>query len=406
MHLISVNRAQKMIEESLETFPSMDLSLEETQGQVTREDFYSDRNLPPFNRVCMDGIALSFDTWKSGQRKFSIEAFQGAGAPQKQLVNQSACIEVMTGAVLPDGCDCVVRFEDLELAPGQAQIEEQVELERMQNVHKEGSDFSLGDCLLSAGSKIKAPQQAIAASIGKATVKVSRTPKIAVISTGDELVPVSEVPKAYQIRRSNSYALLSSLKSCGFNEVTLFHLLDDKTEMLIALKSIIEQHDCIILTGGVSKGKLDFVPEVLRELGVSEVFHGVKQRPGKPLFFGVGKQKQLVFGLPGNPVSTLICAHRYVLPALKRAQGNNKSKIETLPHGILTHPVHFNPDLTFFVPVKVVYTIDGKIEATSILTNGSGDFASLADTDAFIELPETKKCFAAGEAYPLRFWNQ
>jgi molybdopterin molybdotransferase len=403
MKLIGVSEAQELILSNTIELPSVDSSLEESYGHVIREAFFADRNFPPFHRVCMDGIAISFVSWEKGCRKFAVQDFQGAGEAPKELYNKESCIEVMTGAVLPKGCDCVIRFEDLSIENSKASLVEGLELKEMQHVHKQGIDYPVGAKLSRKGERILAPLSAVAATIGKQRVLASKSPKIAVISTGDELVSINETPKSYQIRRSNSYCLQSTLFSCNFTNVSIFHLNDNKEEMLTEMAKILEEFDCLIITGGVSMGKLDYVPQVLKELFVDRVFHGVRQRPGKPLWFGVGSKKQLVFGLPGNPVSALVGAHRYVLPALKKAQGDISIKI---PYGELTKNFQFNSSLTFFLPVQVEYTNSAKIEVTPKQVNGSGDFASLLSSDGFIELPETKKEFLKGEAYPLRFWNR
>jgi molybdopterin molybdotransferase len=400
---ISVDEAQEFIRENTYEFPSVFSPLEESHGRIIREELFADRNFPPFHRVCMDGVAISLASWQRGCRNFTVQDFQGAGEAAKTLSSENACIEVMTGAVLPKGCDCVIRFEDLSIENGIAILATNLELREMQNIHQEGVDYKAGDRLLSRGERILAPLSAVAASVGKALLSVSKSPKIAVIGTGDECVPIHETPKSYQIRRSNSSCLQSALLSCGFTRVSIFHLDDDKEKMLPCVEKILEDFDCLIFTGGVSKGKLDYVPHVLKELNVAEIFHGVRQRPGKPLWFGVGSRKQLVFGLPGNPVSALVCAHRYILPALKAAQGGIA---RSLPYGELTEDFQFNPSLAFFLPVQVEYTNDARIQVSPREVNGSGDFASLVKSDGFIELPEKKKLFLKGEAYPLRFWNR
>jgi molybdopterin molybdotransferase len=351
----------------------------------------------------MEGVAISFSAWESGLREFIIQDFQGAGVEAKTLQSNCHCIEVMTGASLPDATDCVIRFEDLEIKNKMAKLSEGLSLKQYQHVHLEGSDYKAGEQVLGAFSRIQSPQLAVAASIGKTNIELSSSPKIALISTGDELVAIDEKPKSFQIRRSNTHALHSMLFCCGFDDLTFFHLKDDKQSMLGEVRNILEDYDCLIFTGGVSKGKLDFVPEVLEELGVEIIFHGVKQRPGKPLLFALGPNKKWIFGLPGNPVSTLISAHKYILPALAKAQGEEE---RALPHAILKADFKFKPELTFFLPVKVIYTPEGTIDAYPKKVNGSGDYATLAQSDGFIELPENQKVFLPGEAYPLHFWNR
>lgn len=404
--MISVEEAEKLIFQHVQVFPTVQKPIEQLEEEIVREIVHADRPLPPFHRVAMDGIALDINAWKKGVRSFSVEGFQGAGDPPQTLRHDHGCIEIMTGAVLPQGCNCVVRVEEITREEGNALLHEGVQLKEMQNVHQEGSDRSHGDQLLEEGAPMLSPQWAVAASVGKDVLLVTRRPNIAIISTGNELVDVGSMPGAHQIRRSNSYAILSALRSCGYRDCALFHLRDDETEMLECLEEILSDFDVLILSGGVSAGKRDIVPQVLNDLQVKTVLHKVRQRPGKPLWFGVGEQNQLVFALPGNPVSILVCLHRYVLPALRLASGQKKCDFDQQPYAVFTEEMAFTIPLTYFLPVKISYSKEGRILARRVQINGSGDFSSLADSDGFLELPESQNHFPVGSVYPLWFWNQ
>lgn len=404
--MISVEEAQRQIIESIKTAAEAINNIDDPDNRneiLLREPLFADRNFPPFHRVCMDGIAISFADWERGCRCFSVEGCHNAGDAIKTLSQRNGCFEVMTGAILPQGCDAVVCYEDVEISGNTAYISKQLRVTPMQHIHQEGSDYRKGDLLLPEGTVIKSPQWAIIASIGKTKVKVSAKPKIAVISTGNELVDIGKEPKAHQIRRSNSYGLVAALRSSGFDDVSVFHLLDDRNAMRDQLRDIIEKFDVIVLSGGVSMGKLDLVPEVLVELGITQLFHKVRQRPGKPLWFGQGLCGQLVFGLPGNPVSTLICFHRYVLPALRMSL--TKCEERGQQFAVLKTAVEFKPQLTYFLPVRVSYLSDGTTLAAPVQINGSGDFATLAKSHGFIQLPEGKDFFPEGTAYPLWMWT-
>lgn len=404
--MISVEEAENRIFQQIQVFPKVERSIEDLDEEVVREIVRSDRPLPPFNRVAMDGIAINIDAWKKGRQSFSLEGFQGAGDSHKTLKDSDKCIEVMTGAVLPIGCNSVVRMEDITVKKGNAHLLEKVQLNKWQNVHQEGSDSAMGNTLIDDGVQMFSPHWAVAASVGKGVLQVTKRPKIAIISTGNELVDVGSCPKAYQIRQSNPYAILSALRSCGYKDCTLYHLRDDENEMYDRLGEILKNFDVLILSGGVSVSRMDIVPQVLNRLQVKTVFHKVRQRPGKPLWFGTGERNQLVFALPGNPVAVLVCLHRYVLPALHLVSGRKKNDNQNIPFAILSDEITFKLPLTYFLPVKVTYSKDGLILADPVKTNGSGDFSSLIKSDGFLELPESQNYFSSGSAYPLRFWNR
>lgn len=401
--MITVSQAETLISKYVQLAPVVSLSIEHAATEVLREDLSADRPLPPFDRVAMDGIAIAWQSWSKGQTAFKIEGIQKAGDAPQKLVDQSACLEVMTGAVLPIGCDTVIRYEDLEITQVEAILEPGLKLEKGQNVHHQGSDYPEGQKLLVAGELMLPVHWAVAASIGKAEVQVSQRPKIAVISTGDELVEVDQRPLEHQIRMSNSHLIQSALKQQGFSEVQRFHLVDDKQILSEKLAEILSQYSVLVLSGGVSMGKYDFIPEVFADLKVKEIFHKIAQRPGKPIWFGVGPESQWVFGLPGNPVSTSLCLYRYVMPALWQMLGCRDWPRRRF--AILQSELVFKKDLTYFLPVKIETDASGQILATPVAMNGSGDFASLALSDGFLELPPHQEHFIKGEVFPLCAWK-
>jgi molybdopterin molybdotransferase len=402
----SVQEAEQLISEQIKPIAETITAWKDFPIAVLRENLYADRPLPPFDRVAMDGIALVWQSWQRGQTQFKIAGQQKAGQAQETLQDPQECFEVMTGAVLPQGCDTVVAVEDLIITASGAQIKTGFELEKGQNIHFKGSDATQGQVLLEAGKLLYSPQWAVAASVGKTQLKLSQSPRIALVSTGDELVSPEETPLPHQIRSSNRFFFASALAQTGIGQAGIeniqsFHLPDQKSELEQRLATILSEHQVLILSGGVSMGQYDFVPEVLKELHVHEVFHKVRQRPGKPLWFGVGPQAQLVFGLPGNPVSSAICLYRYVLPALRQMQGQKWQQ----KFAILDESVTFSKNMTYFLAIKAYYTPEGQIMAHPQPGNGSGDFASLAHSDGFLELPAECDLFKAGNAYPLWLWQ-
>jgi molybdopterin molybdotransferase len=208
-------------------------------------------------------------------------------------------------------------------------------------------------------------------------------------------VDIPDTPLPHQIRRSNSYMLQAALASHGIT-TEIFHLADDKDLIRQKVSELLDTFDALILNGGVSEGKADFVPTVLAELGVEKLFHKVAQRPGKPFWFGKSPEGKVVFALPGNPVSTFVCCYKFVLGWLKVAQMSSLSVRATL-----TEPVFFSPELTYFVPVSTHYANDGRLLATPLQGSGSGDFANLLDCDGFLELPAERTDFKVGEVFEL-----
>ncbi len=373
------------------------------QSELLMADLVADRSYPPFHRVAMDGIAIRHECWLAGQRQFPISGLQRAGDPIRSLQDPHHCLEVMTGAALPEGCDCVIRYEDIQINDGQAAPNPDLDITPWQNVHRQASDYRQGQQLVKSPFRLGPAEWAIAASVGQAAVQVQSRPKISIFSTGDELVPIEQTPQAHQIRQSNAYAIISSLREQGFFDLKQRHLADDRSALSEALSESLEQAEVIILSGGVSKGKFDYVPECLRDLQVHQHFHKVAQRPGKPLWFGQSQQGGLVFGLPGNPVSTLICLHRYVLPALWSMMGVEEAGSSLWAQ--LTEDIEFDKPLCYFPIVAVRCTARGELQAKPLKSNGSGDFAALHGSHGFLQLDAQRHHFAKGEALPLYLWK-
>jgi molybdopterin molybdotransferase len=368
---------------------------------VLAEDVAADRDQPPFDRVTMDGIAIAGRDWESGTRKFEIDDTQAAGAPALALGGPARCVEVMTGAMLPRGADTVIPVERITRNGRTAAVDPRATVTSRQYVHPRGSDRRAGELLLEAGTRIGPPEIAVLASAGRAIVAVATLPHVAIVSTGDELVDIDEPLAEYQIRSSNDRAIEASLLRARLASVTRSRLRDDAATLRTKLAALLERADVLVLTGGVSMGQFDLVPGVLSELGARRVFHRVQQRPGKPLWFGVGAGGQPIFALPGNPVSTLVCAARYLVPALRAAAGLTPQPDERVT---LAAPADAFSDLTHFMPVKLAWSMSGAALAQPCPTNTSGDFMALAGTDGFVELPPRRGEYAEGTAVRLFRW--
>lgn len=391
--MVSVTEAADIIFSNLFKPPVENVPLQASVHRVLAEQIKADRDFPPFDRVSMDGIAIQFQQWKNGQREFQVAFTQAAGDPQKKLKKYDECVEVMTGAMLPQQTDTVIRYEDLDVKGDKARvINETITLG--QNIHTRGLDCKQDNVLLDPGIFLSPAEVALLASVGKAKVNVFQYPKTAVISSGDELVGISDTPMAYQIRRSNTYAIEAAMAPLNWN-ARQFHFPDNKEILLDALKKVLDDHDVLILSGGVSKGKFDYIPQVLEELGVKRLFHQVNQRPGKPFWFGASSHGKIVFALPGNPVSTYMCFYRYIKPWILKSLHVDVADTSA----VLAKDFSFAPNLTYFLQVAV-RNENGKLMAYPEAGGGSGDFVNLKNVTGFLELPADKSSFAAGEIYP------
>ena len=386
--MTEVAEAEALILARMPSWPSIRTATGASRGRVLREVIVAERDQPPFDRVTMDGIAISCADWSGGLRRFESIGTQAAGAPASTLTGPGQCVEIMTGAVCPAGADTIIPVERLRREPGSTIIVDETPIDRGQCIHPRGSDRRQGDRLLEAGIRIGATEIAVIASAGYADVAVAALPRVAMISTGDELVGPGEPLAPYQIRSTNDFSIEASLALAGLAEVTCARLRDDETALTRAVAALHDDHDALIVSGGVSMGQFDFVPAVLERLGAELVFHRVEQRPGRPLLFAISRDAKPIFALPGNPVSALVCLTRYVIPALRHAAGLQADPME---RAVLTDSVTRSGRLTYFLPVKLGWDEQGTETAEPRATNTSGDFVSLAGTDGFVELPKGRK---------------
>lgn len=398
--MLTTAEARAAILSSMPTFAAELAALDNASGRVLRCTVRAERDQPPFDRVMMDGIALRFEDLAETKRKFPIQATQAAGDEVLSL-QDGKCIEIMTGASLPQNADCIIPVERISVADGVATVEQDYAAAPGQFIHRRASDHAMGAELLTTGKRISPLDIAIIASCGLSEVEVARNPAIRIVSTGNELVPAGQPIKPHQIRLSNGPAIQAMLESKGYADCLQDHLVDDMELLCDRIARHLESADVLILSGGVSMGKADFVPEVLTKLGVELVFHKVSQRPGKPMWFGKGPDQQVVFALPGNPVSALVCCRHYVIPALQAASALAAAPPE---FAALAADIRFAPELTCFQPVRLLSNAAGQVLAMPVKTNTSGDFTALSATDGYVELEKNKSFFASGTAVFLHRW--
>ena len=382
--MITVSEADALISQQLPDWPAEWVPIDRAVGRVLRQRIAADREQPPFDRVTMDGIALSHAAVAAGCRRYSIQSVQPAGSPPHKLESQAHCIEIMTGAVLPEGCDCVIPIEQLQLDDGVAVLVDGATPELLQFIHRRGSDYDHGQTLINPGTVLHTPEIAVLASVGLEQVEVGAWPNVMVVSTGDELVEPGEQILPHQVRSANGHAMVATLAATGLGAVRYSSVRDDRLALREMILEALDWAGVIILSGGVSRGKFDYLPELFEELAVKKVFHRVWQRPGKPLWFGVAPGPKPVFALPGNPVSALVCFHRYVLPALQLAAGRSAVPAHRVRLG---QEPRSGGEWTQFLPVRFDFNEAGTRHASLVELNTSGDFFGLSETAGFVEWP-------------------
>ena len=391
--MISVEEALEIVLSIPGNYGIEKVPLQHAFNRFLAADIYSDRDAPPFDRVMMDGIAIDSSVLSDNQKdSFFIEGIQAAGDIQKVLNNKYNCLEVMTGAILPQNTDTIVPYEDIEIIDNNAHLKKSVVPKTY--IHLKGSDHKKAILALPKSKRLNAADIGLLASVGISLVPVLKMPKIAIVATGNELVEVDAVPENHQIRMSNVYALQAALNADGIAS-TIFHLIDDEVILLKQLSSIVYEYDVVLISGGVSKGKYDFVPVILDKLGVQKLFHQVAQRPGKPFWFGHQPlQNTHVFALPGNPVSTFVCYQFYFRHWLFASFGNQ------LKHPLiqLSGTTTANNNLSLFIPVVINNTGN---EVTIVSNNGSGDLFSLANIDGFILVPKGADTYIDKSFFPF-----
>ncbi|MEJ6562068.1 MAG: molybdopterin molybdotransferase MoeA, partial [Akkermansiaceae bacterium] len=339
MTLITPAEAEALILSSIAPLSTERVSLERSLGRVLREPILADRSFPPFDRVTMDGIAF----FKSDLNELRLHGLHAAGDPEPAELPAGSCWQIMTGASLPSDCDTVVPYEEVEIGETHAKINCEVVPGRF--IHRKESDASPGDLLVPAGTRIGPAQLGLAASVGAIELTVTRLPKITILGTGDELVPPEETPLPHQLRQSNGLTLRAAVEEWGAAEITLAHLADDLASTTSGIAEALEKSDLVILSGGISKGKKDYVRPALESLIGPPLFHGVAQRPGKPLAYWPG-----VAALPGNPNSTLTTFHRYLVPTLQALVGLPQKVTSLLP---LETPQQAHDFLTIYLPASL-----------------------------------------------------
>jgi molybdopterin molybdotransferase len=357
-------------------------------GRVLAEPALADRDQPPFDRSTRDGFAVrASDVMAAsadGPVELEVVAEIAAGQAWAGTVRAGQAVEIMTGAPVPTGADAVVMVEHTE-SQGSG-VGRKVRVKRAatswENIVARGAEAKAGGEVLAPGRIVGAPAIGLLASLGYVTVRVTRRPRVVVIATGDELVPIEHAPGDHQIRDSNRWALTSAVREAGAEPLPMPLVRDDPAATEAALATGASAADALVITGGVSAGKHDHVEAVLAKLGAEVVFDGVQIRPGRPVVFGFVRGKPF-FGLPGNPVSSLVTFELFARPALALLAGASAAPTR-LVEGTLAEPFRQRGvPLTVFQPAQ--RTADGGWRA--LTSQGSGDLVSLASADGWIVAP-------------------
>ena len=393
--LLTVKDAISLIHENVSLVKLENVSLSESPGRILRQPLMADRALPPFDRVMMDGFAISSDGWLAGLREFVVCGQQMAGHVGASVESVQECVEVATGASLPPGTDAVLPVEWATRKGDKVVITAPTDvlIDSGLFVHRKGFDHAKGDQLVAGESILYPGEVAIAATCGYKTLSVSRLPAVGILGTGEELVALESTPKPFQIRESNIHALSAACVLEGLQPPAVNRVPDDRNKIREAVELLVGESDLLIFTGGVSVGRKDYLPDVLAGCGFETIFHGVRQTPGKPLWFGKISDGPIAFGLPGNPISAVVGFVRYVRLTLNLMQGIKANFPITAE---LMEPFDYTTSFTRFLPVCIKESTSRAICVQPRPPNNSGDLAALAGTDGFIELPEGENSYPKG----------
>lgn len=373
--LIDPETALRLVLDNAATANARPVTVHESLGSTLAEPIASDADYPPFDRSMMDGFAVCV---ADAGKAVRVAGEVAAGGNSSVTVVAGTAIEIMTGAPCPEGTEAVMPMEDVTRNGDSVTLPP--DLKAGQNITRRGAECAKGATVLEAGDMITPLALAAITTFGVGQVQVYPKPRMAIITTGDELVPPDQTPGPSQIRNSNGPMLTAMANALGVSPVFAIHAKDTMDELRSALAKT-DDLDFIVLTGAVSAGKYDSVPDALREFGATPVFHKVTQRPGKPIFFAT-RERQLIFGLPGNPLSCHLGFHRYVTPAVRRFMGHDPTPPKFA--GVLATPFTMKGPRTLFQLARADHW-DGAWRITPLLGKGSADMYAAATANVMLQ---------------------
>jgi molybdopterin molybdotransferase len=388
--MISIREAQQFINGYSRNFGWEEVDIDNAFNRTLAEDIYADRDYPPFNRSAMDGYALKSEDLNDKMiNEFEVIENLFAGNISNQKIQNGQCIKIMTGAPVPSTADAVIRVEDTT-NNSQKTIFKLTAIKPWQNISKRGEDVLQNEILVVKNQIINATIIGVLAVTGRSKIKVCKLPSVAIVSTGNEVININSPVKPYQIRDSNSHVLKAFLRQYHIDDIETSLLPDEKEELKRGIGKLLHK-DILILSGGVSKGDVDYIPEVLTSLGVKEIFHRVQIKPGSPLWFGIAETGAAVFALPGNPFSVQVAFKVFIEPYLRECFG---LKQKTGLFVALLYPKNKNTKLDEFFPCRLISKNNTNC-LLPITFNGSGDITATCHSDGIARHPSGEQILNA-----------
>jgi molybdopterin molybdotransferase len=367
------------------------LSVWDAPSYVLAQDIVSDRDYPPFNRATRDGYAVRAAEATIGAALNCVGEIK-AGDSVSISLDKQTCVQIMTGAAVPDNTDAVVMIEYTQRDGDMVRFEHNAA--SGQNIVPKGRESIRGQKLLNAGTRLGFAEVALAAQVGATLLRCAEKPRVAILSTGDEVVSIDAVPGPFEIRNSNSVSLAAQVASAGGEPVLLGKASDELEDLRQLIRRGLEE-DILVLSGGVSMGKYDLVENVMRELGATVHFDAVAIRPGKPAVFATLNGKP-IFGLPGNPISTMVTFELFVVPAIDILSGAAPQPLPFL-NAALGDPLNERPGMTHFLPAAVTWQT-GAAVVRALQWKGSGDTVTMAKANCFLVVGADVEAIKAGDA--------